>query len=200
MKKVVSGFIICMLLMSVGFAAGKYTAHEASFKVLVNGNEKTDWGDVPPLVVNGRTMLPLKAIGDALNVNVRWDGQHNRVIVGEEPKIILPASGEPSVIEVDGVKITVLSKYQGFYMFMFRIENTGLNSITINKSDFSMGNSNVETAVVGIDPELPNKFDLKPGEKKEGYITFVVMPGEGPMSKANISYKGVSAIFDFGKR
>jgi hypothetical protein len=200
MKKVIMGLIIGMLLMTVGYAAGQYTAQKANFKVFVNGNEKTDWGEVPPLVVNGRTMLPLKSIGDSLGVNVRWDGQHNRVIVGKEPKIIPPASGVPSVIETDGVRISILSKYQGEYMFMLRIENISDKNITIRKTDFRMDINPASTGVVGIDPELSNEFALTPGESKQGYITFNVLPGNGPMSKANIFYKETNTVFDFGKR
>lgn len=68
---------------NIGIADNKiYSATTATFKVYVNGEEfKPD--NVPVLVVEGRTMLPLKAIGDALGVPVKWDSENKRVLVGE---------------------------------------------------------------------------------------------------------------------
>lgn len=35
--------------------------------------------DVPPQIVNGRTMVPLRAISEALDIDVAWDGNTNAV-------------------------------------------------------------------------------------------------------------------------
>ncbi|WP_340401636.1 stalk domain-containing protein [Paenibacillus sp. FSL H8-0079] len=46
---------------------------------VVNGSEKTL--DVAPVVINGRTMLPLRFIGENLGVHITWDGTNQSVEV-----------------------------------------------------------------------------------------------------------------------
>ncbi|MEW8958904.1 MAG: stalk domain-containing protein [Moorella sp. (in: firmicutes)] len=50
-----------------------------NMRILVNGREIIS--DVPPQVVNGRTLVPLRVIGEALGANVSWDEGSNTVIV-----------------------------------------------------------------------------------------------------------------------
>lgn len=84
MKKELKGFLCGVLATSlcagaVAFAAN-YEAVTAGFKVLVNGKEFTS--DPPALVVEGRTYLPLRAIGDALGVPVNWNDELGQAEVG----------------------------------------------------------------------------------------------------------------------
>jgi hypothetical protein len=80
MKKFVGGVVTgVMIAGSIAFAAS-YVAEPASFKVLVNGKEFVS--DPPALVVEGRTYLPLRAMGDALGVPVVWNAELNQAEVG----------------------------------------------------------------------------------------------------------------------
>lgn len=45
---------------------------DGSIKVLLNGN-KIDFADVAPQIINDRTMVPLRAIFEALGATVEWD-------------------------------------------------------------------------------------------------------------------------------
>ncbi len=36
--------------------------------------------DVPPVIEHGRTLVPFRAIGEALGVMVHWDNANRRVI------------------------------------------------------------------------------------------------------------------------
>ena len=76
MKKFLLGMIVGVTLTSTFAGAVSYMAHQASFKVLVNGEEFIS--DPPALVVEGRTYLPLRAVGDALGVVVRWNSELNQ--------------------------------------------------------------------------------------------------------------------------
>lgn len=80
MKKFVIGAVTGVLLTSTIALAASYVAEPASFKVLVNGEEFNS--DPPALVVEGRTYLPLRAIGDALGVPVEWNAELNQAEVG----------------------------------------------------------------------------------------------------------------------
>lgn len=84
MKKFICGFLAGALVFgAVASFAASYVAETAGFKVLVNGKEFTS--DPPALVVEGRTYLPLRAIGDALGVPVGWNEELAQAEVGTAP-------------------------------------------------------------------------------------------------------------------
>ncbi|HEY0827063.1 MAG TPA: copper amine oxidase N-terminal domain-containing protein [Bacilli bacterium] len=49
----------------------------------VNGKEVTL--DVPPMIVNGRTIVPVRFISEAFNSVVKWEAETQTVIIYEEP-------------------------------------------------------------------------------------------------------------------
>lgn len=81
MKKFISGIIVGVIISSTVAFAASYVANPAGFKVLVNGKEFTS--DPPAMVINDRTYLPLRAIGDALGVPVNWNEELGQAEVGE---------------------------------------------------------------------------------------------------------------------
>ncbi len=85
MKKVFTKSVIVALLIvstiTVAVAA-TYTALTATFPIFINDKE---WATENPIVViDGRTYLPLKEIGDVLGVKVNWNEEKHRVEVGED--------------------------------------------------------------------------------------------------------------------
>lgn len=87
MKKFISGFIAGALIFSMlgVFAAVTYVAKPLDYKVMVNGKEFTS--DPPPLEVDGRTYLPLRAMGDALGVPVNWNDEWRQAEVGNSASV-----------------------------------------------------------------------------------------------------------------
>ena len=84
MRKFLSGFLAGAIIFSaIGAFAVSYVAEPATFKVLVNGEEFNS--DPPALVVEGRTYLPLRAMGEALGVPVEWNAELNQAEVGTTP-------------------------------------------------------------------------------------------------------------------
>lgn len=83
MKKFITGIIVGSLLTSTIAFAASYIANPPTFKVLVNGKEFIS--DPPTLVVEGNTYLPLRAMGDALGVPVKWNEELRQVEVGTMP-------------------------------------------------------------------------------------------------------------------
>lgn len=66
------------ILVSI-FATAAFA--DNSIKLFVNGQEiKTD---VPPQIINGRTMVPVRWIAEALGADIQWDGQNNAVKINK---------------------------------------------------------------------------------------------------------------------
>ena len=87
MKSFLMGFLTGMVLfVSIGvIAAVNYIANPVDFKVLVNGEEFVS--EPPALEVEGRTYLPLRAIGDALEVPVNWNEELRQAEVGTSSNV-----------------------------------------------------------------------------------------------------------------
>lgn len=125
MKKIFIGFItgIVAAMAFTGFATstGIFTAQEATFDVYVEGQKFES--ENPAIVVDGRTYLPLRAIGEALGVNVEWNGEERRVEIktGKEIKtlghfqklkgIFDTDSGNAFLSEINGFQYVSLSTF-----------------------------------------------------------------------------------------
>lgn len=68
----------CMLGICIpaGAAARQVTATYNGASIYIDGQKLTG---ADPVVINGTTYLPLRAIGENLNMQVNWDGSKNRV-------------------------------------------------------------------------------------------------------------------------
>lgn len=84
MKKLISGLVIGGILGSCLFASAEgpssWLAQKATFKVMVRGEEFVPVN--PPIVVEGRTYLPLRSLGEALGVDVEWNADLKQAEVG----------------------------------------------------------------------------------------------------------------------
>ena len=49
-------------------------------------NGKTFTMDVPPMIVNDRTMLPVRALASALDLNIQWDDATRTVSIENDGK------------------------------------------------------------------------------------------------------------------
>ena len=74
-----------------------------------------DWMhlDAPAQIINGRTMLPLRAPLEVVGIPLDWDEASRTIIVGDAGNFVLPAPvGAPDVVEgeiavfVDGNRVS----------------------------------------------------------------------------------------------
>ncbi len=56
-----------------------------TIRIIVNG--KQIYSDVPPFIQNGRTMVPIRFVSEALRANVRWDEATQTVFVTTNPAL-----------------------------------------------------------------------------------------------------------------
>lgn len=159
MRKMVFGFIIgfvmAFTLQSFASNSNLFTAQRANFEILVNG-EKFN-GENPPLVVDGRTYLPLRDTGKALGVPVNWNEAKRRVEIGEMPEEIIditPQEAQPEefvqVYEDDNIKLELLNyrvadkeEFPQIYsdtsdpiVLNIRVTNKTNSTIRLNINDF----------------------------------------------------------------
>lgn len=75
-KKTITAFLLGILLSVSVFALA---FADQPIKLIVNGKEVPS--DVPPQVINGRTLVPARALAEALGATVAWDEAQNAVVV-----------------------------------------------------------------------------------------------------------------------
>lgn len=87
-KYFIIGFILGSLIFGSSFALA-YMGPQISYlifsdiKVYLDGAAVTS--DVEPFTYNGRVMVPVRAIGEALGKPVEWDENNNTVFIGVKP-------------------------------------------------------------------------------------------------------------------
>lgn len=86
-EKVIKKITTFMLLGIIVFAVNSCSADEKKIGVSINGKEVSF--DVSPIIIEGRTLVPLRAIFEALDVNVSWDDSTKTVMATTEGKIIV---------------------------------------------------------------------------------------------------------------
>ncbi len=88
MKKILSLFLAFVLIVGIIFSPTTDVYASNDVKVMLEGQELIF--DVPPQIIEGRTLLPLRAIFEALGLEVYWDHE-TRTIRGtdENTEIIL---------------------------------------------------------------------------------------------------------------
>ena len=65
--------------------------------------------DVPPVLVNGTAMVPLRFAAEGLGVKVEWDSANNAVIIGNQPLNGIPSRGSTKT----GFKVVIDAGHGG---------------------------------------------------------------------------------------
>lgn len=104
MKKYLKVFLILLLVVSFIVVSPKTISASGNIKVLLEGKELSF--DVPPQIIEGRTMLPLRAIFEALGLKVGWDDA-TRVITGTAEGIEIILKLDSKEAKVKGMNRTL---------------------------------------------------------------------------------------------
>lgn len=147
----VMGVVTTLMIMSLcvtAFAASQTISVNGGVKIKLDGKAFTPT-DVNGKVVdvfeyNGTTYVPVRAISQAFNKEVGWDGTTRTVIIGENgTSTQQTGSTKGSVIyDKDGIKITFMgfekppAPLLGYYINL-KIENTSDIDYTIQTEDVS---------------------------------------------------------------
>jgi len=93
----IAGILVVLLLLPMGTAFGAptwtsrdITVLQGGIRLVVNGQEFTPRDAqgrvVEPLIFQGSTFVPLRAVGEALGYPVDWDGSTTTVYIGRLPQ------------------------------------------------------------------------------------------------------------------
>ena len=164
MRKFISGLIVGLILATTTlvFAANP-------IKLIVNGNEIHP--DVPPQIIDGRTLVPARALAEALGAQVDWDGANNAVVVTgvsalqtntldtaskDKITVIGPVSTEKSTFQIatDG---TIYLSARGLAIGLGLIVTNKDNTFTKNERKIlSIGKNNLQESKMYVgDEEIP---------------------------------------------
>ncbi|WP_051188317.1 copper amine oxidase N-terminal domain-containing protein [Brevibacillus thermoruber] len=114
MKKWVVAALCASLAAAGGWALAKNTD---TITLIVNGNKVET--DVAPQIINGRVMVPVRAVSEAMGAEVAWDSEQKSVIVrrpeGPKPIARLPLDQTTlyALKEKDGQYAPLLVEHKG---------------------------------------------------------------------------------------
>lgn len=121
------GVLVGFLLGSVGVvvAADTFLGYPV-VNVVVNG--KSIQSDTPGVIIEGRTMLPVRAIADTLGLDVKWDGATKTVTLTS--KVAAPKDSVYSDQYVSVSNVTV--RKTSLNVTEILMEVTGVNKSTVS--------------------------------------------------------------------
>ena len=93
MKKILCVVVAVMLVFAIAPAAF------ANISVTLDGSAISF--DVPPQIVDNRTMVPLRAIFEALGAEIEWDGDTQTVVATRGNTLVMMQVGNPFIIVGD---------------------------------------------------------------------------------------------------
>jgi len=70
-----------LTILSLAMAISSYAVCHAEDEIKLVINNETIQSDVPPAIINDRTMVPIRVISETLNCDVCWDGETQGVTV-----------------------------------------------------------------------------------------------------------------------
>lgn len=191
MKKFILGFVLGATIFSTlaGFAV-TYIANPVDFKVLVNGEEFVS--DPPALEVEGRTYLPLRAMGDALGVPVNWNEELRQAEVGAMPGVTAVENatktndkwkmtflGCKSYNEID--KYTTAADGKEFVIATFELENISTEKQTFSFLCLATYFDDYKTPLTVLGQQIDGATllaatEIEAGKKIKGYLAYEVEP------------------------
>ncbi|MFZ5651035.1 MAG: stalk domain-containing protein [Bacillota bacterium] len=153
-------------------------AQAAEVKVLLNGQELSM--DVKPVIENGRTLAPLRAIFEALGAKVDWDDKTGTVTaVRDSTSIKLVIDSATALKNDEEVKLDVPAKiYNGRTLVPLRFVSEALGA----RVDWDEANREVLIAAGGVSAAEP----AKAGRQKSILVTEHIVTPQGAIEKRSV--------------
>ncbi|MBQ7953724.1 MAG: DUF4854 domain-containing protein [Clostridia bacterium] len=186
MKKRFQGIIIGIIIgiMISGVVTLAKTGTEAinawfsDIKICINGEYITptdaNGNEVEPFTVNGTTYLPVRAVGNALDMDVDWDNDTKTVFLGEKTiEIPKNPNSNPEIdkyieemMNVGFDKVLKSYKEMGIDLVLYSEGNTLVYDCTVDvqlsDEEIEYVGANMEGSLSGFDKNAQGIFDEAP--------------------------------------
>ena len=101
MKKIIFLLLFTLILSNITAFADK------PINVLIDGSPLT--ADVPPINTNGRVLVPLRAISEALNALVEWNGEEQMITIYNNDKACILTIDNNNVVVIGLEDTTIIN-------------------------------------------------------------------------------------------
>lgn len=98
--------IICCVLSAMMFCVLSTFCYASDVKIMVNGSYVQF--DQPPVIIEGRTLVPVRVISEMFDVKVQWDEANRTVTLSKESKVVT----EISTIAIGASSIDIATYYK----------------------------------------------------------------------------------------
>lgn len=154
---VLTGFIVCTMLVSAVAIAN------SPIRLIVNGNVVKS--DVPPQIIDGRTMVPARPLAEALGATVQWDDANYAVVVtggvqaGAVPTDLEPVNNKGlEDITVEEIAKNYTIKINGKERtLIYRIENSN-DVFVMGRGLVDILSDALETEEISLSPDCVLKI------------------------------------------
>lgn len=207
LKEKIKGFIagVCTTVLLAGAVtvfAANIDVFMGGIKIYWDGIEKTltdvNGNKVEPMIYEGTTYVPLRAMASLMGKEVDWDQQNMAVIVGEKPvaettqlidmkdKVIGNTGSMAIFSSID--EITFMGRQKEFYLKNKKI--TGLSNVMLNGNsapDINIKDgASMTFALEGAYSKIVGKAIMpyeEIGSNKENVISFYAITNDGTETK-----------------
>ena len=177
MRKIISFILAGILAASTYCVSAKVvqdtpTRNYNDIKITIDGNPVITNDATEPFIIDGTTYLPVRALAEALGLNVEWDGTTNTVKLTKPSNAI----GAGTILyEENGIKLT----YNGIKEKVYEYTP----SLNYWYADFVIENNSDKTLTFNSDNETFNGFNCSMFSMYEE-----ILPNRKANIKVNLSY------------
>lgn len=101
MKRFTTG-LLAGLLIGLLIGTSTFVFAGQAIKLIINGKEIVC--DVPPQIINGRTMVPARYVAEGLGAAVTWDAANNAVLITSIGQQQIPDAPTDNILQENGIK------------------------------------------------------------------------------------------------
>jgi N-acetylmuramoyl-L-alanine amidase len=153
-------FVLLVLLLIPGWAAAAGSANEEPVNLMIEGQAVQP--DVPPLIQNGRTLVPVRVIAEGLGADVKWDeAARTASIERGGKKLVLTLDSKVALVNGKQVKLDtppVVRKQRMLLPLRFVAESLGVTVGWNGASRTVIANETPSVLVNGKSPSKPLEF------------------------------------------
>ena len=176
---------------------------------IISVNEDNVTLDVPPQLVNNRTLVPVRAVAEGLEAKVEWDGESRTVIITSKSDAINNGADGYDMSELSPNDIQALRALEGEYRYLFEqeilpgeilLEDVDITPYIENKSEelsniiYEIWDTGLASVILDLQMNSEDSYvfdaskNLTESEIVENYIGIAKGLGMDSVSNFNVSY------------